>query len=145
MTYLIAFEDHIYRRGAITFLRGSVSLTGFVATKDKPPAILLKVTAFDLAGENPQFSPLGYGFLSAVGQSYARKEAVVFTCEDGGLCIGYEALKYPELMIAIGQEFEINFNRAEGKSDVKIPVSFFAINWKQRWPSLHVFPNCWTH
>jgi hypothetical protein len=124
MTYMVAFEDHIYRRGAVSFLRGAVSFMGFTKAKDKPPAIILKVTAFDLENQNPKFAPLNYAFLTVAGQSYAKKEFVNFKCEDGGLCIGYEMLKFPELGDLFSDDFEINFNRAGGGSDVKVPISF---------------------
>ena len=124
MTYTVAFEDHIYRRGALSFLRGNVSFMGFMNAKDKPPAVMLKVTGFDVVNQNTNFAPLGYAYLSAKGQSFAKKEFVNFQCEDGGLCIGYEMLKYPDLGFAISDDFEINFSRANGSSDVKVPISF---------------------
>lgn len=121
LTYLVAFEDYIYRRGATTLLRGNVSLMGFVES-DKPPGIFLKVTAFDAIGNDAKLAPLGYAYLSVHGTSYAGAEFVSFTCEDGGLCVGYELLKHPELA-AIGEGFQISFTRANGKTDVLVPIS----------------------
>jgi hypothetical protein len=68
LTYLVGFEDYIYRKGDLVFLRGSISMSALSRSPDKPPGIFLKVTAFDLVGANPQFAPLNYVFLSAKGQ-----------------------------------------------------------------------------
>lgn len=58
ITHLAASEDNIYRQGAVTALRGSASLAGCTDVKDKQPAIIFKVTAFDLMNDKPPFAPL---------------------------------------------------------------------------------------
>jgi hypothetical protein len=122
LTYLVGFADHIYRKGDIVILRGAVSMSAAVTAPDKPPFITFKVTAFDVVGGTPQFTPLHYGYLSANGQSYAGKEYVKFPCDDGGLCMGYSLIENVDLAMAISDGFEINVNRSKGGSDVRVPV-----------------------
>ena len=38
ITYLLAYEDYIYRNGLITFLRGSIAFAAFVSSPDAAPA-----------------------------------------------------------------------------------------------------------
>ena len=121
ITFGVGFEDFIYRNGALVVLKGAVS---FMANPgDKIPAIVLKVSAFDYENDKLRSTPISYAYLSVAGNSYAGKEVTKFTCEDGGLCLGYDAMKYLELGQAIGNEFEINFNRRPGGSDVRVPLS----------------------
>lgn len=131
LTYTVAFEDNIYRKGEVTALRGSVSIAGFIEAKDKPPAIIFKVTAFDMVNNKPQFAPLDYAYISAAGHSTAGKEYVKFTCEDGGICLGVDMLQNPELGMAIGQDFQIGITRANGRSDVVILIAFMREHAKQ--------------
>ncbi len=104
-------------------LRGGLSVWGFVNDKKQPPAISFKNTAFDVQGGVPKLSPLEYAYLSVSGVSYAGKEVAKFASEDGGLFMGYELLKYPELALSLKGALEINFNRAKGRSDLSIPVN----------------------
>lgn len=122
LRYIVAFEDNIYRQGGITFLRGAVSLIGMVQHADKSPGILLKVTAFDLVGDKPAFAPLSLGYLTADGKSYAGKQSGSFKCDDGGQCVAYDFFNNPGLSIALSQEFELNITRANGDSDVSVPI-----------------------
>ena len=122
LTYLLAFEDYIYRNGAVTFLRGSMSFSGFINTPEKGPAFLFKVTAFDLVGESHKLAPLEYAYLSSQGVSYAGKEFVIGTAEDGGLLIGYEAMTNFSLNFL--DPVSLNIMRIGGGSDVAIPVNF---------------------
>lgn len=122
LRYIVAFEDNIYRQGGITFLRGAVSLMGLIQQADKPPGILLKVTAFDLVGDKPNFAPLSLAYLTANGKSYAGKQSGTFTCDDGGQCVAYSFFDDPDLAIALSQSFEINITRANGNSDVSVPI-----------------------
>ena len=89
--------DSIYRNGAITFLRGSMNFAVFADAPNKPPGILLKVTAFDLDNDKHNLAPLDYAYLSSQGISYAGKESGVFEAEDGGLVVGYDAMSNPSL------------------------------------------------
>ena len=124
LTYMVGFKDYIYRKGDVVLLRGAVSLSGLTKSPDKPPAVFLKVTAFDLVGTTTQFAPLHYAFISAKGESFAGKEAGKFTCEDGGVCLAYPILDNPNLFNAIlDGEFEINVNRYENSSDVNVPIA----------------------
>jgi len=125
IVYTLLFQDYIYRNGGVTMLRGSVSMAGFIEAKEKPPAILLKATAFDLIGDKISLSPLSYAYISANGKSYAGNEFGKFTCEDGGLCVGYNILdtKNVALLGSIGNAFNISITRANGHSDVSIPIN----------------------
>ena len=98
LTYTVAFEDHIYRRGEISFLRGAISLLGFINVKDKGPAISFKITGFDLINGKPTFAPLGYAYLSAGSRSFAKQEYGSFQMRRRGMCLGYDMLKHPDLL-----------------------------------------------
>ena len=124
MTYLIAFEDHIYRRGDIVFLRGAFSLNGVINRTDKAPFITFKVTAFDVVNDKPVRAPIYYAYIVSNGISYANKEFTKFACEDGGYCTGYELMANPELAVVGQSGLSINFNRHNGGSDVQVPVNF---------------------
>jgi hypothetical protein len=101
LTYVVGYEDYIYRKGDAVLLRGAVSFSGLTKSPNKPPALFLKVTAFDLVGDKTQFAPLHYAFISAKGESFAGKESGKFTCEDGGVCIAYSIFDNPNLFDAI--------------------------------------------
>lgn len=122
LTYLLAYEDYIYRNGAVTFLRGSMSFIGFANEPEKGPAFLFKVTAFDLVGETHKLAPLEYAYLSSQGVSYAGKEFVIGAAEDGGLLVGYEALS--NFSLSFLDPVALNIMRKDGASDVAIPVDF---------------------
>jgi len=127
LVYLLGFEDHIYRQGGMTALRGSLSLSALIEAPNKPPVITLKVTAFDMVGAqpSPQFAPLHYAFLSAKGTSFAGKEAGKFTCDDGGVCMAFSIFDNPTLLEALlDGAFEINVSRTPNGSDVRVPVNF---------------------
>ena len=135
-TYLLAYADYIYRNGAITFLRGSMNFAVFADAPNKPPGILLKVTAFDLDNDKHNLAPLDYAYLSSQGISYAGKESGVFEAEDGGLVVGYDAMSNPSLDLM--NPLDINILRKNGRSDVSVPVNFMAYN-----PStVNQFANC---
>jgi hypothetical protein len=89
LTYLLAFQDNIYRNGGTVFLRGSFMVSAITADKDKAPGIVFKITAFDLVGEQTQLAPVNYAFVTANNQSFAGTESGKFKCEDGGLCLAY--------------------------------------------------------
>ena len=122
LTYLLAYEDYIYRNGAVTFLRGSMSFIGFANEPEKPPAFLFKVTAFDLVGETHKLAPLDYAYLSSQGLSYAGKEFVIGAAEDGGLLVGYEALS--NFSLSFLNPLSLNITKKGGSSDIAIPVNF---------------------
>jgi len=127
LVYLLGFEDHIYRNGGMSVLRGSLSLSALIEAPDKPPVISFKVTAFDMVGAqpSPQFAPLHYAFLSANGTSFAGKEAGKFTCEDGGICMAFSVFDNPTLLEALlDGALEINVSRTPNGSDVRVPVNF---------------------
>lgn len=125
ITYLIAFQDHVYRQGKLSAIRGSVNFMGFIDSPDKAPAVLLKVTAFDLDNNGGyKIAPLEYAYISSQGQSYAGKEFVVGPAEDGGLLVGYEALKNMYLGVQVSEQMSINFTRKSGRSDISVPVNF---------------------
>lgn len=135
-TYLLAYADYIYRNGAITFLRGSMNFAVFADAPDKPPMILLKVTAFDLDNDKHNLASLDYAYFSSQGISYAGKESGVFEAEDGGLVVGYDAMSNPSLDLM--NPLEINILRKNGRSDVSIPTNFMTYN-----PSIiNEFGNC---
>lgn len=126
LVYMVGFQDHIYRRGEMSALRGSLQLSALIEAPDKPPIISFKVTAFDLMGTQatPQFAPLHYAFLSANGTSFAGKEAGKFTCDDGGICMAFSIFDNPTLLEALlDGTFEINVTRRPGGSDVRVPVN----------------------
>ena len=122
LTYYLAFEDYIYRNGAITILRGSVNFTGFINDPEGSPAFLFKATAFDFDGENNKLSPLEYIYLASEGVSYAGKEFAIGAAEDGGMLVGYQALDNLSLNFLSPMSF--NILRQGGGSDVSIPVNF---------------------
>ena len=122
LTYLLAFEDYIYRNGAVTFLRGSMNFAGFISSADKGPAFVFKVTAFDLIGETHKLAPLEYAYLSSQGISYAGKEFLSAAAEDGGLIVGYDALA--NVSLSFLDPISLNIMRKGGGSDVAIPVNF---------------------
>jgi len=124
LTFLIVFEDFIYRQGSVTALRGSVSFTGFIDAADKGPAYLLKVTAFDLVGSAHQIAPLEYAYLSTSDQSYAFKEYLITAADDGGLLVGYDALT--NMPISFVFPMSINITREGGGSDISIPIDFMS-------------------
>lgn len=126
LVYLIGFEDHIYRRGEVTALRGSLQLSALIEAPNKPPIVAFKVTAFDIIGaKTHQFAPLHYAFITAKGTSFAGKESGKFTCEDGGVCMAFSVFENERLLEAlIDGAFEINVTRQPGGSDVRVPVNF---------------------
>lgn len=126
LTYYLAYEDYIYRNGAITVLRGSMNFAGFTDAPDKGPAYLFKVTAFDLTGEALDLAPLKYAYLSSRGVSYAGKEFVVGAAEDGGLLVGYDALA--NFALSFTDPISLNITRVGGRSDVAVPVDFMMHN-----------------
>ena len=129
ITYLIAFQDHVYRQGKLSAIRGSVNFMGFIDSPDKAPAVLLKVTAFDLDNNGGyKIAPLEYAYISSQEQSYAGKEFVVGPAEDGGLLVGYEALKNMYLGVQVSEQMSINFTRKSGRSDISVPVNFGRFN-----------------
>lgn len=121
ITYLLAYEDYIYRNGLITFLRGSISFSGFVNLPNAAPAIIFKVTAFDLEGEQHVLAPLKYAYLNSGGVSFAGKEIGVQTAEDGGIVIGYDLFSN---MFDPFEPLSLNITKEGGHSDVSIPVNF---------------------
>jgi len=122
LTYLLAYEDYIYRNGAVTFLRGSMNFAGFVNEPEKGPAFLFKVTAFDLVDETHKLAPLDYAYLSSQGLSYAGKEFAIGAADDGGLVVGYEA--FSNFSLSFLEPLSLNITRQGGSSDVAIPVNF---------------------
>jgi hypothetical protein len=122
ITYLLAYEDYIYRNGLITFLRGSIAFAAFVSSPDAAPAIVFKVTAFDLEGEQHVLAPLKYAYLNSGGVSYAGKEWGVEAAEDGGILVGYDALD--NILLNPVEPISLNLTREGGNSDVSIPVDF---------------------
>lgn len=122
LTYLLAYEDYIYRNGAITFLRGSMNFAGFINDLDKNPTYLFKVTAFDFDGQSYDLSPLKYAYLSTQDISYAGKEFVIGAAEDGGLVVGYDA--FSNIAMSFTDPISLNITREEGSSDVMVPVYF---------------------
>lgn len=125
LTYLLAFEDHIYRKGAPAAMRGSLLLMALRQHPDKEPGITFKAKTFDLVGSQPEFAPINYAFVSTPTKSFARHEFGHFTCEDGGFCAVYGLFKSPGLVEAlISGSVTINFNRRKGASDVSVPVNF---------------------
>lgn len=122
LTYLLAFEDFIYRNGAVTILRGTLSFSGFVDEADKTPAVILKVTAFDVVDEIPKLAPLKFAYLSSNGVSYAGKEFWVGAADDGGVLVGYSF--FDTLDLSFLGPISLNITRSSGRSDVSIPVSF---------------------
>ena len=126
LTYLIAYEDYIYRNGAITLLRGSMNFAGFTSASDKGPAYLFKVTAFDVVGNQPYLAPLKYAYLSSKSSSYAGKEYVIGAAEDGGLLVGYDAFAHFGLIFT--DPISLNITREGGNSDVSIPIDLMTYN-----------------
>lgn len=126
LTYYLAYEDYIYRNGAITVLRGSMMFAGFVNATDKGPAYIFKVTAFDLTDEALDLVPLKYAYLSSGGVSYAGKEFVVGAAEDGGLLVGYDALA--NFTLSFMGPISLNITKVGGSSDVAVPVDFMMHN-----------------
>lgn len=122
ITYLLAYEDYIYRNGLITLLRGSIAFAAFVSSPDAAPAIVFKVTAFDLEGEQHVLAPLKYAYLNSGGVSYAGKELGVEAAEDGGILIGYDA--FANISLNPVEPISLNITREGGNSDVSIPVDF---------------------
>lgn len=117
LTYLLAFEDYIYRNGAVTLLRGSLT---FGAEPEIEPFYLLKFTAFDLVDETHKLAPLEYVYLSDPNVSYSGKENWMGAAEDGGILVGYLALANPSIDF-IGP-ISLNILRKGGRSDIAIPI-----------------------
>ena len=116
LTYILAFEDNFYRRGAITFLRGSLNFSSF----DKNPAFLLKVTAFDLQGNDAIEVPLSYAYLSNQIKSFAGMESSIFPSDDGGLLVMYPITSASSLSFL--EPLTITISRKDGKTDLGIPL-----------------------
>jgi len=121
LTYILAFEDYIYRDGAMTFLRGSMNFSGFINDADKQPAFLFKVTAFDLLAEGQKLAPLEYAYLSTNNISYAGKEFTIINASDGGLVVGYDLAN---ATLSFIDPIFLNITRKGGQSDVAVPVDF---------------------
>ena len=126
ITYLLAFQDHIYLNGGLMAIRGSLQFAGFVSAKDKPPAVLLNVTGFDVKSNNPVLAPIDFAYLSFGNRSLAGSEFGMGPAEDGGLLVGYSALENPELALQLAENVNINFTRQGGASDVTVPLSVLA-------------------
>lgn len=122
LTYFLAYEDYIYRSGAVTLLRGSMSFLGFISSPDSSPAFSVKVTAFDVDGETTRLFPLEYVYLTSQGVSYAGKEFAISEADDGGIFVGYEALTYSSLNFL--NPVTLNILRKGGTSDISIPINF---------------------
>jgi len=122
LSYRVAFEDHIYRQGGITVIRGNLSLWGMINEPDKVPAVFLKVTAFDTNGQTLKLSPLDYAYLSVGGQSYAGKEIAKLPSDDGGLMMLYDMVTNPDLALGLDGQISISITRQGGRSDVSIPM-----------------------
>ena len=116
LTYILAYEDYIYRKGAITFLRGSLNFSSF----DKNPAFLLKVTAFDLQGNSAIDVPLSYAYLSSQTKSYAGMESTIVPSDDGGLLVMYPITAASSLSFL--DPLTINISRKDGTTDLGIPI-----------------------
>ena len=116
LTYTLAFEDNIYRKGAITFLRGALNFSSF----DMYPAFLFKVTAFDLQGNSAIEAPLSYAYLSSKTKSYAGIESTIVPSDDGGLLVMYPITSASSLSFL--EPLTINISRKDGKTDLGIPM-----------------------
>ena len=116
LTYILAFEDNIYRKGAITFLRGALNFSRF----DMNPAFLVKVTAFDLQGNRAIEAPLSYAYLSSQTKSYAGMESTIVPSDDGGLLVMYPITSASSLSFL--EPLTINISRKDGKTDLGIPM-----------------------
>jgi len=121
LSYILAFEDYIYRNGAITFLRGSLNFAGFTADTDRNPAFLFKVTAFDLLAEGHKLAPLEYAYLSTNNISYAGNEYKIIDASDGGLVIAYDIANSS---LNFAGPLTLNIMRKGGRNDVAVPVDF---------------------
>lgn len=122
IVYLVGFQDYIYRQGGVTALRGSVSFMGFMESKNSPPAIVLKVSAFDIDNNKTVPAQIQMAYLSSKGKVYSGRESGSFNCENGGLCVSYNAIENMDLILGLSDGLEINFLRKGGRSDVRVPV-----------------------
>jgi hypothetical protein len=122
-TYLLGYQDFIYRNGGVVVLRGSVAVKGFTKIA-KQPTVILKVTGFDTDTPTPKLFHINYAYLSGAGNTYSNREYVKFACEDGGYCSGYTLFDKPEIGMMLSSSFEINYNRTAGSSDVTVPIRF---------------------
>lgn len=120
--YKLGFQDNIYKNGAMVALRGSVSFKANSKSK-KRPIMILKVTGFDINGSKSELFNINYAYLSSQGTSFAKKEYTKFTCDDGGLCVGYDFISNPALIPMLPEKIEINFNRSSGSSDISVPIN----------------------
>ena len=100
--------------------------TGFIDSPDKGPAVLFKATAFDFINNQPVIAPLEYAYLSASGASYVGEEYTLGQAEDGGLLVGYDALRNPMLSTQIFDNIQLNITRLNGRSDIAIPLDILA-------------------
>ena len=55
------------------------------------------------------------------------KEFVVGPAEDGGLLVGYEALKNMYLGVQVSEQMSINFTRKLGRSDISVQLTLAAL------------------
>jgi hypothetical protein len=120
--YLLGYQDNIYSHGAMVALRGSISFNANSKSK-RLPFVILKVTGFDINGSKPGLFHINYAYLSSQGTSFTKKEYTKFTCDDGGLCVGYDFISNPALVPVLPEKIEINFNRSAGGSDVSVPIN----------------------
>lgn len=126
ISYLLGFEDYVYRQGSVTALRGSLSFFGFLDAPEKPPAYLFKVTAFNFVDGQYILAPLDYAYLSTGKGALAGQEYVVGQAEDGGLLVGYDAFSVMDFNIL--DLNSLNITRGGGSSDVRVPMNFLKIN-----------------
>lgn len=124
MGYAVGFEDHINRKGEYSVLTGSITLWGNAGSKHLPPMLVLNILLYDLDAINRkrELVRLKDSYLAIGRKSYNLLEAASFPCDQLGLCIGYDAMKYPELTKILERDFDLHFQRDQ-RPVMSVPVN----------------------
>ncbi len=125
ITFTVAFEDFIYKKGGISFAQGGIALWG--ASKGQP-LISLKVTTLDLIGNQTELTPLPYASVIVGSALIKPVPQGIFACDDGGFCSANEFYSNAVSLLGIVSEprLELSLQRREGGADVKVPFEIKA-------------------
>jgi hypothetical protein len=123
MGYAVGFEDYINRKGEYSVLTGSITLWGNAGSK-LAPLLVLNVLLYDLDAINRkrELVQLNDSYLAIGRKSYDLLEAASFPCDQSGLCVRYDAIKYPELTKILERDFDLHFQRDQGPA-MSVPVN----------------------
>lgn len=123
--FMLGLRDEVYRNGSPVVVSGSFTFL-HSGNANTPLLWLLKLAPADLrwneVSQKIDITPFDpkFGWISTRSASSQRMEARVFRCDGGGICIGGGS-KTIEFLdgILLGDNFQIGFNRSEGRLDIQ--------------------------